>query len=223
MSKIIALPVKDDSQKTALNKLIKAVITEVKTPQQSKDSAIAALLANIEPVDLTEVCESLGWTSDTKGNPPAQKHIKVAIVDTLIKTAKKNNWHIIHDLGFFYIFNGAFWVVLLDSEVKQLLKDAAVKMGYIEIECRDALFVDKLFQQATQDGFFVEKNYTKQSIINLKNGSLVLSDAGIKMKPFDYRDFLTHQLDFAYNPAAINTVFLNMFCLIKIRGAPCRR
>jgi len=100
-------------------------------------------------------------------------------------------------------------VVLLDSEVKQLLKDAAIEMSYIEIECRDALFVDKLFQQATQDGFFTERNITKQSIINLKNGSLVLSEAGMTMKAFDYRDFLTHQLDFSYNVAAKNTVFLN--------------
>lgn len=194
--------------KTALNNLIEAVISEVKTPQQAKVSAIAALLANTEAVNLKEVCESLGWTSDSEGKPPAQKHIKVAIVDTLIKVAQKHNWHIIHDAGFFYIYNGAFWVVLLDSEVKQMLKDAAIKMSYTEIECRDSIFVDKLFQQSVQDGFFAERNYTKQSIINLKNGSLVLSESGMKMKDFDYRDFLTHQLDFAYNPTAINTVFL---------------
>ena len=191
-----------------LNTLLKAVLSEVKTPQQAKASAIAALLANIEKVSLKAVCESLGWQSDSEGKPPAQKHIKVAVIHTLIETAKKHNWHIIHDAGFFYIFNGACWVVLLDSEVKQLLKDAAIKMGYTEIECRDSAFVDKLFQQATQDGFFVERNFTKQSIINLKNGSLVLSDAGVTLKPFDYRDFLTHQLDFAHNPKAINSVFL---------------
>jgi hypothetical protein len=45
-------------------------------------------------------------------------------------------------------------VALEDAEVKQLLKDAAIKMGYTEIECRDSNFVDKLFQQAVQDGFF---------------------------------------------------------------------
>ena len=160
------------------------------------------------PVDLTAVCESLGWRKNGEDSPK-QKHITVAILDTFIKTAKENNWHIIHDLGFFYIFNGGYWVPLLDSEVKKLLKDAAIKMGYAEIECRHALFVDRLFQQAILDGFFVEKNYIKQSIINLKNGSLVLSESGVTMKAFDYRDFLTHQLDFSYNPAAINTVFLN--------------
>ncbi len=195
-------------QKTVIKNLIKAVISEPKTPQQAKVSAIAALLANIKETNLIEVCESLGWSKGNEDKPPAQKHYKVAIIHTLIETAKEHNWHIIHDAGFFYIFNGAFWVVLQDSEVKQLLKDAAIVMSYTEIECRDALFVDKLFQQATQDGFFAERNITRQSIINLKNGSLVLSEAGMTMKVFDYRDFLTHQLDFSYNAAAKNTVFL---------------
>jgi len=195
-------------QKTVIKNLIKAVVSEPKTPQQAKVSAIGALLENIKETNLIEVCESLGWSKGNEDKPPAQKHYKVAIIHTLIETAKEHNWHIIHDAGFFYIFNGAFWVVLQDSEVKQLLKDAAIVMSYTEIECRDALFVDKLFQQATQDGFFTERNITKQSIINLKNGSLVLSEVGMVMKPFDYRDFLTHQLDFSYNAAAKNTVFL---------------
>jgi len=179
---------------------------EPKTPEQAKLSAVAALLANVEPVNLKDVCILLGWF-DSGEDYPKQKHIKVAIVDTLIKTAKKNNWHIIHGEGFFYIFNGAYWVALQDAEVKQLLKSAAIQMSYTEIECRDVSFVDKLFQQAVQDGFFTERNYKKQSIINLKNGSLVLDDRGATLKPFDYRDFLTHQLDFDHNPAAVNHQF----------------
>lgn len=196
------------SAKAALIKATQAINDEAQNPTQAKITAIAALLANIEAVDITAVCESLGWRSGSDNDQPKQKHVKVAIVETLIKTAQRHNWHIIHDAGFFYIFNGAYWLPLIDSEVKQLLKDAAVKMGYTEIECRDSSFVDKLFQQAQQDGFFVERNYTQQSIINLKNGSLLLDQYGVTLKPFDYRDFLTHQLDFAHNPKAVNKVFL---------------
>ena len=187
--------------------LINKAVEELKTPEQAKLSAIVALLANIEYVDLKQVCISLGWQESDENHYPKQKHIKVAIVDTLIKTAKKYNWHIIHSEGFFYIFNGSFWVPLLDSEVKQLLKDAAIRMGYLEIECRDVSFVDKLFQQAVQDGFFTERNYKKQSIINLKNGSLVIDENGATLKSFDYRDFLTHQLDFNNDPTAKNDIF----------------
>jgi putative DNA primase/helicase len=190
-----------------MNDIATLTIEKLKTPEQVKLSAITALLANIEPIDLKQACISLGWLESNENHYPKQKHIKVAIVDTLIKIAKKYNWHIIHDAGFFYIFNNAYWVPLLDSEVKQLLKNASIRMGYLEIECRDVSFVDKLFQQAVQDGFFIERNYKKQSIINLKNGSLVLDENGATLKPFDYRDFLTHQLDFNHDPTAINHQF----------------
>jgi len=36
---------------------------------------------------------------------------------------------------------------------------------------------------------------------------LVLDERGATLKPFDYRDFLTHQLDFDHNPAAVNHQF----------------
>ncbi|MDD5461851.1 MAG: phage/plasmid primase, P4 family [Methylococcales bacterium] len=177
-------------------------------PLDAKTAAIVALLAHVKKVNLVKICESLGWAGGAD-DYPKQKHIKVAIIHTLIETAKRHNWHIIHDAGFFYIFNGAYWVPLLDSEVKQMLKDAAIKMSYTEIECRDSVFVDKLFQQSVQDGFFIERSFTRQSIINLKNGSLVLNEDGVTLKPFDYRDFLTHQLDFSHDPTAINNTFLD--------------
>ena len=169
--------------------------------------AIRALLLNVKKVNFIDKCESLGWIGGEQDYPKT-KHIKVAIVDTLIETAKNHNWHLIFDTGFFYIYNGAYWVALQDAEVKRLLKNAAIKMCYIEIECRDSKFVDALFQQAVQDGFFSERNFKKQSIINLLNGSLVLDENGATLKAFDHRDFLTHQLDFAYDRQAINSLFL---------------
>lgn len=174
----------------------------------AKQLAIEALLSTIEKTDLIKVCESLGWRG-SDGDYPSKSNFKVAIIHTLIETAKRLNWHVIHDAGFFYIYNGAYWTALEDAEVKQLLKEAAIRMGHTEIECRDAKFVDDLFRQCIQDGFFIERHQKKQSIINLKNGSLHLTDTGIKLKPFDYRDFLTHQLDFDYDETAKNDIFQN--------------
>ena len=187
---------------------LKDALEDSESEKQAKTRATSALLANIEAVNLREVCESLGWIEDANGRPPAQKHYKVAIIHHLIETARLYNWHIINDSGFFYIYNGSYWVVLLDIEVKQLLKDAAIKMSYTRIECKDSQFVDKLFLQAVQDGFFAERNINKQSIVNLKNGSLVLSESGIELKTPDHKDFLTHQLDFSYKPDASNCLFL---------------
>ena len=178
---------------------------------QEESAAIAqttaALLSNVTKVDLVSVCQSLGWKG-LEGDYPKQKHMKVAILHTLIETAKRHNWHIIHETGFFYIYNGAYWVVMEDAQVKRLLKSAAINMGYVEIECRDAKFVDTLFRQAVEDGFFAERNIKKQSIINLQNGSLVLDENGAKLKPFDHRDFITHQLSFSHDIKAVNELFL---------------
>jgi putative DNA primase/helicase len=177
-------------------------------PEQAQIIIINKLLKNVQFVNLVSVCESLGWLKSQDDKPPAQKYILVAIIKTLLQIAKTNHWHIIHNAGFFYIYNGAYWVALEDDLVKKrLLKEAAIKMGYSEIECRTYAFVDRLFQQAQADGFFIERNYQKQSIINLRNGSLVLSDKGVALKPFDHTDFLTHQLDFNYDREAYNPVF----------------
>jgi len=70
------------------------------TNNRAKNNAIAALLSNVEPVCLREVCKSIGWNGDVENDSPKQKHIKVAIVHVLIETANKYNWHLIHDGGF---------------------------------------------------------------------------------------------------------------------------
>lgn len=182
-------------------------------PTSSKTAkAMMALLSKIDKVDLFEVCVSLGWKQKENKQGgltmPTPQHYKVAIIHSLIESAKQHNWHIIYDLGFFYIFDNGQWIPLTDAEVKKLLSDAAMRMSYAEIEASNANFVEQLFKQAEHKGFFHEKNHRKQSIINLNNGSLVLGEDGIRLKPFDYRDFLTHKLDFDYKPDAVNTIFL---------------
>ena len=174
----------------------------------SRHEVVNDLLAKIQQVDLRETCKKLGWIEGQNQDAPKQKHIKVAIVEELINAAKTQKCHLAHDNDLFYIYNGAYWIPLEEKEVKQLLKQAAIKMGYSQIESRDSNFNDKLFQQFVLDGFFANRNHEKQSIINLKNCSLVLTNKGVKRKEFDYRDFLTHQLDFEYNPKAENKLFL---------------
>jgi putative DNA primase/helicase len=175
-----------------------------------KLKAIEALLSTITEVDLVAYCKIVGWQGNQEeGDYPKQKDFKVAIILKVIELAKEKNWHIIHNSGFFYIFNGAYWLALEDTEVKQLIREAAKRLGHNKMECEDISFIDKLFQQFVFSGFFNERNYKKQSLINLKNGSLVLSDKGVELKPFDYRDFLTHQLDFEYEPSAVNQIFLD--------------
>ena len=98
----------------------------VETMALAKTKAMADLLATIKPTDLIAVCQLLDWQMGDDKKLPNEKHFKVAIIETLIKTANAKDWHVIHDAEFFYNFNGAFWVALKDVAVKQLPKYAAI-------------------------------------------------------------------------------------------------
>lgn len=136
-----------------------------------------------------------------------QKHYKVAIIDQLLQVAHAHDWHLVRESGISYIYTGCMWLPLDKDELKNLLKEVAIRQGYPEIEARDAKFINSLYDQALQDGFFADKYYEKQSMINLNNCTLVLNSEGVTVKEFDYRDFLTHQLPFNYDPEAQNLVF----------------
>ena len=198
----------EDFKKTSSAKQFMKQIEQAMREQSPKHIAVSRLLAGIEKIDLVKKCQDLGWSGDIgAGDHPKEKHFKVAIIHHLIEISKAENWHVGFSEGFFYIYNGSYWLALYDAEVKQMLLKASVNIGYNPLESSDSVFNEKLFQQAKFAGFFAESNYQKQSIINLQNGSLVLGDAGVTLKGFDHRDFLTHQLDFEYNKTAKNALF----------------
>ncbi len=171
-----------------------------------KTQTVSSLLSSIFPIDLVNACRELGWSGSADAYP-AQKHFKVALIQSIIKLAKKNNWHLMHD-GKFYIYSGCRWIALEDAELKQLLLMASIRMGYPEIEARDAKFIDLLMSQSVQDGFFSDKKPVKPSTINLNNCTVHLELSGVSAKPFDHRDFATYQLDFDYDAAAKNELWL---------------
>ena len=90
----------------------------------AKTKAMADLLATIKPTDLISVCQSLEWQMGDDKKLPKEKHFKVAIIETLIKTAKAMDWHVIHNAGLFYIYDGTHWIPLEKAEMMQLLMDA---------------------------------------------------------------------------------------------------
>jgi putative DNA primase/helicase len=207
------LPATEYSLKKAESNLIKITPDEDTRPTDvviegtsDKALALSALLKSVQPTNLTDVCRELGWGGGADACP-SPKQLRVAISHELIKTAKKRGTPIILE-GDFYIYNGSRWVVITQDEIKQLILKSMLKMGVPEITGRDFDFVNKIFTQVSQDGFFSERAQDKPSIINLKNGTLVLSETGIYLKPFDPSDFATYQLNFDYNPNARNEGFL---------------
>ncbi len=184
----------------------------------TKRKTLNSLLIRIQKVDLINVCKGLGWESHFNANggenPPTQSNYKVAIVDELMRTAKIYNWHLALDSGIFYIYTGCLWIDLDKDELKNFLKDVAIKQGYPAIKARDNKFIANLYDQAIQDGFFTDKACQPKAMINLSNCTLVLSGEGVTVKDFDYRDFLTHQLSFDYEKEAVNHIFLDYLNIV---------
>lgn len=177
-------------------------------PTEAGKAALSGLLSCIKKTDLKAVLtDQLGWLGGETTSPKA-RHYMAAITRTLTNYAKDNNWHIAHDTGFFYIFDGSYWIQLKDKDVRYLLKNASIKMGYSEADVMDNLFIDKLFNMVMDDGFFPDRRHNKQSIINLNNGSLTLG-GDITLKPHDHRDFVRHKLDFDFDESAVNQPFLD--------------
>ncbi len=199
-----------DKKPLNIKPLVKIIKTE--SMAETKRKTMNQLLGKVNKVDFIDACKSLGWVPTQNkakaDNPPTQNNHKVAIIDQLMITAKNNNWHLALDTGLFYIYTGCMWISLDKDELKNFLKDIAIKQGYPPINAKDSKFIIQLYEQAIQDGFFTEKRYTQQSMINLNNGTLVLNNDGVTIKQFDYRDFLTHQLPFNYDSQSINTTFL---------------
>ncbi len=186
-------------------------ILKAESVTEIKKRTLNNLLIKIKKVDFPKVCESLGWipTQNKQGDdrPPSQSNYKVAIIDQLMKTAKANNWNLAFDSGLYYIYTGCLWISLDKDELKNFLKDVAIKQSYPPIKARDSKFISQLYDQAIQDSFFTNKQYMQRSMINLNNCTLVLSSDGVQTKTFDYRDFLTHQLPFNYDVKAFNKIF----------------
>jgi len=104
------------------------------------------LLAKIKPVNFHEVCGALGWEPSQNANGgdnlPTQSNYKVAIIDELMKSAKSNNWHLALDSGLFYIYTGSMWISLDKGELKNFLKEVAIKQNYPPIKSKDSKFID---------------------------------------------------------------------------------
>jgi putative DNA primase/helicase len=68
-------------------------------------------------------------------------------VENLLEVAKMNHWSLCQRHGFYYVFNGEFWNVVSEADLKTFLGKVAEKMGVPRFDSRHYEFKDKLFKQ----------------------------------------------------------------------------
>ena len=82
-----------------------------------------------------------------EGERLKNSHIQVIIIAQILLLAKNNNWGLCKQHDFLYLFNGEYWGLLEECELKTFLGDAAEKMGLRNVHAQHFNFKDHLYKQ----------------------------------------------------------------------------
>lgn len=178
---------------------------------QQGEVALAALLMTVQPYNQNDW--ELAYSKidyDIGKSSPTQQITRNCISNELLDIARSNSWYLTHHYGDTYIFNGQFWIKLEKVQLINFVKDIAIKMGRPRYEAGDKKFGKELYEQLLHDGRFIStSNPTEELLLNMENGTLEITNSGIQLRNFDYKDFLTYQLNFKYAPSAVNQEWLD--------------
>ncbi|RUQ81533.1 DNA primase [Legionella septentrionalis] len=148
-----------------------------------------------------------------EGEKLKNSQIQVIIIDQILMLAKNNNWGLCKQHEFLYLFNGEYWSLVEEDELKTFLGDSAEKMGLRNVHAQYFNFKDQLYKQFMAAANLPKPEQPKDVInINLRNGTFEVTPNGNKLKPFNRNDFITYQLPFKYAPeveAPLFTAYLN--------------
>ena len=137
------------------------------------------------------------------------KHYLVTIIEELLKVAKANHWGLCKKNDFIYLYNGAYWKLLSNDDLKYLLSKAALKMGVDKFEAKYYVFKEHLYKQFLSSAYLPEPEQPHDLIlVNLKNGTFEITSKGGEIRDFNKKDFLTYQLPFEYDKKAKAPMFM---------------
>ena len=191
----------------------------------SSNVLLREFLSVIEPVDLLGVLQyDLGdallkyrepkqddeETIETDVNPlkvPRALYI-VAVCTQLSYLIVLHGWGIAQKHGFLYLFNGFYWLRVVEDEFKKFLSTAAKYMGYYSpADAATPQFANAALKQFVLLADIPERSQdTTKALINLKNGTFDVEKQ--ELREHRAEDFLTYCLDYNYNPNAQAPIFL---------------
>lgn len=180
------------------------ILTAISKSEPMPHSAILnQLIDRVTEVDFAQLAEL------KEGERLKNSQIQVIIIDQLLKLAKNNNWGLCKQHDFLYLFNGEYWSLVEEDELKNFLGNAANKMGLRNVHAQHFNFKDQLCKQFMAAANLPKPELPKDVInINLKNGTFQITPEGNKLNSFNRSDFMTYQLPFEYNPSAKSPLFL---------------
>ncbi len=162
------------------------------------------ILDELKPVSLTLIAKQNGL------DKPKEKDLEVIATDILLEVACELGRNLINLNKHCYLFNGSYWEIIEEKDLKTFLSIARVKLGISNIisgRVHDA--ADNIFKQFySLASFYYKKSNEQITKINLLNGTLEIGPNGVKFREFCKDDFLTYQLDFQYDISAKAPLFM---------------
>jgi len=137
------------------------------------------------------------------GEKLSKKHFIIICIEELINLAIKNKWGLCKKNDYIYIYNGAYWKSINKDNFQKFLSEVALKMGVYEYDAKFYEFEDKLFKQflSTANLPLIESG-TDEVLINLRNGTFVITPENQKLREPQKEDFIKYKLNFDYDPNA---------------------
>ena len=136
-----------------------------------------------------------------------QKHQIVMVIDNLLQTARRHKWNLSKENSFIFLYNGEYWNLLDEDILKDFISDVSIKTGVSYLESKHFEFKDKLFKQFLTASRLSTPENNKDVLINLLNGTFVISENKQKLREFKANDFLKYQLQFEYDENAKAPLF----------------
>ena len=131
------------------------------------------------------------------------KYYRTGATKFLIHLMQQENIRIIKDGEKLYFYNNCYWEKIENDKFILFLKDFSLKVGIFELEIDDE-YLKKMYKDILN---YIPSYETKrQNLINLKNGTFNLDT--LKLQPFNPDDYLFYQLDFNFEPNAVNNTFM---------------
>lgn len=186
------------------------VDNQLQTNNQQKEAIFNTLLQKISkepPVDWNVIIQLLEAGDGYITESSKKKIFKVGAIKLLVNFARLNNFFLAKNDSKIFVYNGKFWIEVEEDLIKQFLRLASLGLRVPVWIASDVQFINDLYKQLLYDSYFDGFKNTNQTLINLQNGTIRIGLDGVQLQGFDQINFLTHQLNFDYDPNAKNTLW----------------
>ena len=136
---------------------------------------------------------------------------QVAIAHEVKGIASRDKWKMARsEADVIYLFNGYHWARVSDNLMESFAGSIAIKIGYYSpAKAKTVNFKKSLLKQLQSDAVIMPEPDRRNpvTLINVLNGTLAISEAGIDFKKHDAEDFQLYVLPFKYDKEAKYPVF----------------